>query len=229
MDYVIANIGLSAIVAFAARVRRVADCLCQAGMSRVLGGAGRALLGSGTYERAALADDTVAGGGVLPGRGSGLRPEAPLLLWAGRPQGAGDPAPELLPATAPTPDAAQPKVEVAARPAAEGVRFERALSGKATAPRRPLAAPQPGAAPRRSSAAHRVLLPPRAPRWPGSARCTAADAARLGRDGLRRADQARGRRRRVRATTSRASAASTPSCSASSRSSASAASRISPG
>ena len=59
-----------------------------------------------------------------------------------------DLAPELLPATAPTPDAAQPKVEVAARPAAEGVRFERALSGKATAPAAPalpLAAPQPAA------------------------------------------------------------------------------------
>jgi predicted flap endonuclease-1-like 5' DNA nuclease len=56
-----------------------------------------------------------------------------------------DLAPELLPATAPTPDAAQPKVEVAARPAAEGVRFERALSGKATAPAAPAssAAPQP--------------------------------------------------------------------------------------
>jgi predicted flap endonuclease-1-like 5' DNA nuclease len=56
-------------------------------------------------------------------------------------------SPELLAATAPTPDAAQPKVEVAARPAAEGIRFERALAGKTPVPAAsaPAAAPQPTA------------------------------------------------------------------------------------
>jgi len=44
---------------------------------------------------------------------------------------------QFAPSVTPTPDASQPKIEVAARPAAEGERFEKALSGSAGAPAAP--------------------------------------------------------------------------------------------
>jgi predicted flap endonuclease-1-like 5' DNA nuclease len=62
-------------------------------------------------------------------------------------------AASLAPGASPAPDASQPKIEVAARPAAEAQKFERVLSGKSAAP----VAPAPPA-----PAASKLVVPPTA-------------------------------------------------------------------
>jgi predicted flap endonuclease-1-like 5' DNA nuclease len=83
-------------------------------------------------------------------------------FYYGPPQKTAGAAASIAPAAASIPGASQPKIEVASRPAPEGQRFERALSGTAKASAAPAPSPTPAAAavPPRAEAPAQLVVPP---------------------------------------------------------------------
>ena len=83
-------------------------------------------------------------------------------FYYGPPQKTAGAAASIAPVASSVPDASQPRIEVAARPAPEGQRFERALSGtaKASAAPGPSATTAPAAAPARAQAPAQLVVPP---------------------------------------------------------------------